>query len=47
MSTHKICFCGEVRKKNYVATPSYLELCILNLNIEQKSPFEYLKTGVT
>ena len=27
MSTHNICFCGEVKKKKFQDTPSYLELC--------------------
>ena len=26
MSTHNICFCGEMRKKYLSGTPSYLEL---------------------
>ena len=29
MSTHNICFNGEIRKVYYVDTPSYLELCLI------------------
>ena len=36
MSTHNICFCGEIRKKYYVNSPSYLYLRYLQCSINEK-----------